>query len=288
MDTKPLIVIVGPTASGKTSLAIELAERLNGEIICADSRTVYKGMDIGTAKPTKEEQARVPHWGIDLVDPDQTYTAAQFQRYATEKIREVRERHHVPLLVGGTGLYIDSVLFDYQFGPKTDAIKRQELEKKSTEELIKYCKKYNISLPENSENKRYIMRAIEQTGINKKRINAPLSKSIIVGISTNKNQLVDRIRDRTEQLFDDGVVEEAIKLGKKYGWKNEAMTGNIYPLIYSHLYDRIPIEEIKTKFTTLDWRLAKRQMTWFQRNPYTEWLTLPEAKDYIVSRVVSE
>src|SRR5215216_6778680 len=115
MEAKPLITIVGPTASGKTSLAVELAEQFGGEIICADSRTVYRGMDIGTAKPSKADQKRVPHWGIDLVDPDQKFSAADFKVYANQKIKEIRARGHIPFLVGGTGLYVDAVIFDYQF-----------------------------------------------------------------------------------------------------------------------------------------------------------------------------
>ena len=98
--TQPLIVIVGPTASGKTSLAIDLARQFDGEIICADSRTIYQGMDIGTAKPTKAEQATVPHWGIDLVAPNQSYSVADFKQYADQKIEEIRGRGHIPFLVG--------------------------------------------------------------------------------------------------------------------------------------------------------------------------------------------
>lgn len=116
----PLIVICGPTASGKTALAIKLARQYGGEIICADSRTIYKGMDIGTAKPTASEQALVPHWGIDIVEPGDTYSVAQFKEYALAKIREIRGRGNIPFLVGGTGLYIDAVVLDYTFGPPAD------------------------------------------------------------------------------------------------------------------------------------------------------------------------
>lgn len=170
MATKlPLIVIVGPTASGKTSLAIRLAQKYGGEIICADSRTVYRDMDIGTAKPTPEERALVSHWGLDLVSPGERFTAADFKRYALEKIDEIRARGHVPFIVGGTGLYVDSVVFDYEFGGSVDESQRQELEVLSIEELHKYCFKHNISLPENNKNKRHLIRAIEQRGINSKR-----------------------------------------------------------------------------------------------------------------------
>jgi tRNA dimethylallyltransferase len=289
MEAKlPLIVIVGPTASGKTSLAIDLARKFNGEIICADSRTIYKGMDIGTAKPTKEEQAIVPHWGLDLVEPGERFTAADFKKYADEKIEEIRSRGHIPFLVGGTGLYVDAVLFDYRFGGDVNMKQRAQLEKMSIEELHNYCFKNNIKLPENRLNKRYVIRAIEQKSINVKRRQEPLSESIIVGIATNKDILRTRIVSRTEQLFENGVVEEAIILGKKYGWDSEAMTGNIYPLVRLYLNNELTLEEIKEKFTTLDWRLAKRQLTWLRRDLYIDWRSLDEAKIYLESKLANE
>lgn len=273
----PLVVIVGPTASGKTKLAIDLAMKYGGEIICADSRTVYRGMDIGTAKPSEDEQSEVTHWAIDIVDPDDRFTAADFKRYADSKIAEIRARGRIPFLVGGTGLYIDAVLYDYQFGQASDPVRRQELERLSLRELYEYCDKNNVELPENRQNKRYVIRAIEQKGVNYKRKYAPVSTSIIVGISTERNVLRTRIEHRAEQIFNDGVVEEAKQLGKKYGWNSEAMTGNIYPLIHKYLDGQMTMLEMQQKFITLDWRLAKRQLTWLRRNSDIEWLALPEA-----------
>lgn len=277
----PLIVIVGPTASGKTSLAIELAEKYSGEIICADSRTVYKGMDIGTAKPTKEEQARVPHWGLDLVEPGERFTAADFKRYADEKIAEIRGRGKVPFLVGGTGLYVDAVVFDYQLGADADPELRQRLERLRLEELHEYCYKNNIPLPENKQNKRYVVRAIEQKTINTTRRNTPVNNTIIVGIATDREELRQRIALRTEHLFANGVVDEAIMLGEKYAWESEAMTGNIYPLLRQYRSGELTLEQVKERFETLDWRLAKRQLTWLKRNPYIKWLSLAEAGVYL-------
>lgn len=281
IENLPLVVIAGPTASGKTALAVKMAEQYKGEIICADSRTVYRYMDIGTAKPTHEEQARVPHWGLDLVSPDQRFTAADFKQYAEEKIKEIRARNHTPFLVGGTGLYIDSVLFNYQFGNDIDESLRNRLQAMSIESLQNYCSENNINLPENSTNRRYLIRAIEQNGINHKSDKYPIKNTIIVGISTEKEILRTRIAHRAEHIFDDGVVEEAIKLGKMYGWESEAMTGNIYPLIHVHLDGLLTLQEVQQKFMTLDWRLAKRQMTWLRRNPYIEWKSLEEAEHYL-------
>ena len=283
-----LLTIVGPTASGKTALALDLATRFNGEIICADSRTIYKGMDIGTAKPTTAERAMVPHWGLDLVEPGQYFSVADFKRYADEKITDIRARGKLPLLVGGTGLYVDSVLYDYTFGPKADVSEREALEAMSQEQLVKYCIDDNIELPENTSNKRHLIRAIERkdvSGIGKSSLR---SNTYIVGIATEMSTLRTRIVQRTEHLFANGVVEEATILGKKYGWNSEAMTGNIYPLIKLHLDGKISLDEAKTEFITADYRLAKRQMTWLRRNPDIMWCALADATSYAESLLVAE
>ena len=276
----PLVVIVGPTASGKSALAIELAQAFNGEIICADSRTVYKHMDIGTAKPSIEDQATVPHWGLDLVEPGEVFTAADFKKYALLKTQQVREKGHVPFLVGGTGLYVDGVIFDYEFGEAQPELRKQ-LETLSLEELKKYCSNNNVDLPENENNRRYVIRAIEQKSINSKRLRSPIDNVILVGITTERDKLRRRITARAEQLFENGMLEEAIKLGETYGWDSEAMTGNIYKLVREYLDGKLTLDELKQKNITADWRLAKRQMTYLKRNPYIQWLTLDEAREYI-------
>lgn len=289
MDTRPqLIAIVGPTASGKTGLALEVAERWNGEIICADSRTVYKGMDVGTAKPSREEQARIRHWGLDLVEPGQPFSAADFKRYADEAIMDIRSRGKLPLLVGGTGLYTESVLYDYQFGQRANDTRRQELEVMTLEELQNYCKSNNIQVPENDRNKRYLVRAIEQDGINHNRNHQLAQGDYIIGIATSTPQLRTRIAERTEHLFANGVEKEATMLGEKYGWDSEAMTGNIYPLLRSYLQGELSLADVKERFITSDYRLAKRQMTWLRRNPHIMWCSLTEAEGYITSLFAPE
>lgn len=282
-DGRPLVVIVGPTASGKTALAIEVAERVGGEIICADSRTVYKGMDIGTAKPTILERERVPHWGLDLVEPDESFSVADFKYYADNKIDDIRARGKIPFLVGGSGLYIDAVIFDYQFGVKADSDRRAHLENFNLEELHQYCKDNNIALPENMHNKRYVIRAIERHGYVLRRRMQPISKSIIVGIATDRRILRQRITTRSEQIFAHGIVNESTELSKKYEARQEALTGNIYPIILSYLRGEYSLKTAEDKFTTSDWKLAKRQLTWFRRNPYIMWISRSEASSYIES-----
>jgi len=276
----PLVVIVGPTASGKSALAMELATVFNGEIICADSRTVYKNMDIGTAKPSAEDQAAVPHWGLDLVEPGETFSAADFKKYALLKTQQVRQRGHVPFMVGGTGLYVDGVIFDYKFGQPRPELRKQ-LESLSLEELKTYCANNNVSLPENENNRRYVIRAIEQESINRKRLRSPIDNIVLVGITTERTELRRRITARAEQLFENGMLEEAIKLGEMYGWDSEAMTGNIYKLVKRYLDGELTFDELKQKNVTADWRLAKRQLTYMKRNQYIKWLTLDDAREYI-------
>lgn len=286
--TPPLIAIVGPTASGKTSLAIDIAQLFGGEIICADSRTIYKGMDIGTAKPTSIERSIVPHWGLDLVEPSESFSAADFKQYALNKIDEIRARNRIPFLVGGSGLYVDAVLFDYHFGDKANEETRHYLNTLTIEQLHDYCYKDSISLPENSRNKRYLIRAIEQKGMTPSRNETPIANSIIVGITTDREVLRERIAKRSKQIFESGVVEEATFLAKKYGWESEAMTGNIYPLIHLYLQGVLTEEELEERFTTSDWRLAKRQLTWMRRNKYINWYSLGEADAYLRRLLANE
>jgi tRNA dimethylallyltransferase len=284
---QPLVVIVGPTASGKTALAIEVAKRFSGEIICADSRTVYKGMDIGTAKPTKAERQEVPHFGLDLVSPEQSFSVADFKKYAGQKIVEIKKRGHIPILVGGAGLYVDAVLFGYQFGADVDEKLRLELQQMSLEELYEYCKIHQINLPENYKNKRYVIRTIENFGKQVISNSTPVYKNIIVGITTDKILLRGQITIRIEQMLENGVVDEAIKLGEKYGWEIESMKSNMYPWIHEYLENHITFDDLKTKSAIIDWRLAKRQMTWLRRNKFIHWMTLGDANTYLSDQLAS-
>ncbi len=282
---KPLVVIVGPTASGKSSLAIDIAKTCGGEIICADARTVYKGMDIGTAKPNSVDRQTVPHWALDLINTDKTFSAADFKQYSDLKIKSIRSRGKIPLLVGGTGLYVDSVIFDYKFGPKANNEKRQRLNEMSIEDLWKYCLKHNVKLPENKLNKRYVVRAIEQKGATPSKEERPPRGTIIVGISTEKAILEARIRNRAKDMLRNGVIEEAITLANKYGWDNEAMKANIFTVIRLYLQNDITSSEIVDRAVVLDMRLAKRQLTWLKRNSYINWMDLEKAKPYILSQL---
>lgn len=281
MATLPLIVIVGPTASGKTGLAIKLANNLGGEVISADSRAIYKGMDIGSAKPTLEEMSGVQHWGFDLVEPGERFTVADFQEYAHTKIAEIRSRGKLPILAGGTGLYVDAVLFDYRFPPQASGEERSKWENMSLEQLHQYCAENNIDLPQNHMNKRYVVNSILHKGYALKRRVVIIDNTIVVGITTERDVLRSRIRARGEAMIESGVIDEARNLSKQYGWDNEAMKGNIYPLAKQYIQGGIGKGELIEQYATKDWRLAKRQLTWFKRNEYIKWLSVDDAYTYI-------
>lgn len=271
---RPLVVIVGPTASGKSDLGMKVAQRFNGEIICADSRTVYKEMDIGTAKPSHKDQQTVRHHLLDIVKPGDWFTAAEFKRLAINAIDDINARGKLPIIVGGTGLYVDSILFDYQFGPPVAPEYRAELTAKSTEELQEICIKKDIPPPENSRNKRHLIRAIELGGLlgHKKSIR---TNTIVVGIATEKEVLKQRIESRAFKMIREGILEEVKYLSQRYDWDSEAMTGNIYRCFRGVIEGKKKLSEALEEFVRSDLQLAKRQMTWFKRNPSIIWSDNP-------------
>lgn len=282
-----LIIITGPTASGKTGLAIKLAKLFGGEIISADSRAIYKDIDIASAKPTIEERDGVPHWGFNLVEPGERFTAADFKEYAYSKIEDILSRGKIPFLVGGTGLYIDAVLYDYEFSGGVDEEFREKLSQKSIEELQQYIFENKIKMPENHKNKRYLIRAIEKSISKKvggcKKYNK--YNNIIVGITTDREKLRERISLRNEHFFNSGVIEEYKKVKQKYGIGSEAITTNAYPLIEKYLSGELGDNELIEKMNIQDWRLAKRQITFMKRNKDINWLNLSDAEQFIISKI---
>lgn len=271
---KPLVVIVGPTASGKSALGMDVARRFNGEIICADSRTVYKGMDIGTAKPSKEDRADVRHHLLDVVEPGEQFTAADFKHLAMEAINDINSRGKLPILVGGTGLYIDAVLFDYEFGEPADPEQRAQLQEMTIEVLLQICKDRQIKPPVNSLNKRHLIRAIELGGLlnQEKKLR---QNTIVVGIAPDKETLRARITNRVAHMIKSGLLEEMKLLIQRFGWNNEAMTGNIYRIFRDMPAGDEPSQSAIEQVIRADMALAKRQMTWFKRNPAIMWSDNP-------------
>lgn len=277
----PLIVILGPTASGKTAYAIRLARLIGGEVICADSRTVYRGMNIGTAKPTEPERAGVPHWGLDLIEPDQRYSLYDFQCYAMTKIAEIRQRQHVPLLVGGSGLYINSVIYDYRLaGGDYDPTTRAKLEKLSPDELRRLAIKQGAKLPRDLDNKRRLIRSLETGGVSN-NCGHLSGQTIVIGIAMDKEKLSQRISERAERMLERGLVDETDRLIARYGMA-EPLRRNAYGVVAKYLIGQIYEAELIEQISTKDRQLVKKQLTWW-RNPRWAsdimWRTLPELTD---------
>jgi tRNA dimethylallyltransferase len=276
-----LLAIVGPTASGKSALAMEVARLVPAEIIAADSRTIYKGMDIGTAKPAAKEQKIVPHWGLDLLEPGVAFSAHDFQLYAKAKIKEVKERKKLPLLVGGSGLYIDSVVYDFEF---TDSVtnERQSLENLSLEELQQVILSQKLPMPENKLNKRHLVRTIERRGQRgSKKVLAP--GTLIIGLMPTDEVLKTNIGKRAKAIFVGGIIEEAKELLDKYGEQAILATGGIvYKICIRVIKGEISEQTATTFFRTADWQYARRQKTWFKKNNDIVWFTDKElALDYL-------
>lgn len=269
----PLIVVVGETASGKTAAAIEIAKKVNGEIICADSRTVYKQMNIGTAKPLQGEQQGIPHHLLDIVEPDQPFSAAEFQKRAQKCIQEISSSGKIAVMVGGTGLYIDSVLYNFHFGKQADAKYRSALEQMDDDKLTTLLHTKNIDTAHlNTKNRRHVIRAIERGGENKKQ-NVLRENTLVLGLQIDKEDLKQRIYKRTEDIFAAGFLGEAAMLARKYGWHHESMTG--YKIAHEYLDGTATEEETKQMFIRRDIGLAKRQRTWFKRNSDILWYKEP-------------
>lgn len=264
-----LLAIVGPTASGKTSLSIKIAKKYGGEIIAADSRTVYKYLDIGTAKPTPQEQSGIRHWGLDLVGPGQRYSVVRYKEYATKTIKNIQDRGKLPILVGGSGLYIDAVLYDYQFAPENLEY-RAELERYGNIELQKMIKEKGLIMPENINNKRYLIRTLEKGTVVSKKSNL-LKSSVVIGINPPKEILVERIEKRAYQMIKQGVINEIINAYKLYDIDSEALSGGIYKSFRPFIDGNLSQDDAIINFVASDLKLVKKQITWFKRNADIIW-----------------
>jgi len=273
---RPLITILGPTAVGKSSLALELCRELNGEIVSADSRQVYRYMDIGTAKPSQEEQALVPHHLIDVVDPDQDFSLALYQKIALEAIDDIERRGKLSFLVGGSGLYVWSLVEGWripQVPPDPDY--RQELEARARseggEDLYNELKKLDPAAAERIDprNIRRVIRALEvcRQGAAFSRLGdkKPFFYPLIIGLTTERADLYQRIDTRVDTMIKEGLLKEAKCLvDKGYGFYLPAMSGLGYRQIGSFLKGEIdlPTAIEKIKFETH--RFARRQYSWFR------------------------
>lgn len=271
-DITPLIAIVGETASGKTALAIELARQYGGEIICADSRTIYKGMDIGTAKPTPQEQSDIPHHLINLVEPNEPFSVADFQRLAKQTMHDINSRGHVPFLVGGTGLYVDAILYDFNFRPAPEPAERARLQLLSIKELQTEILERGLVMPANAQNPRHLMRTLETNGAISGR-KALRPNTLVIGLAIDREALHDKLRRRVNSMVENGFVGEVRTLFAKYSPDVPALQAPGYKAFRSYIDGTSTLAEAKAAFVRNDYLLAKRQRTWFKRNKSIHWVT---------------
>jgi tRNA dimethylallyltransferase len=268
---KPLIVIVGETGSGKSALALKIAEKFNGEIIAGDSRTVYKGLDIGTAKPSKADRKQIAHYLVDITTPEKPLTVAEYKKLADKSIAGIHQRGKIPILVGGSGLYIDAIIFDYSFRPIADPFKRQQLGQLTVDQLQEIIKASHIQLPQNAFNKRYLIRTIETEGVKPKKHHLR-PNTLIIGLRITKQELSNRLKNRARGMVDQGLIKETQKAFKNYGWDIEALHAPAYSSVRQFVEGNIKKNKIAGLCVQLDLKLAKKQRTWFKRNKSIHWV----------------
>lgn len=286
---KPLIVLLGPTASGKTGLSIKIAKEINGEVISTDSRQIYREMEIGTAAVTEEEMQGVPHHMLGITTPDKTVSLAEFVDIALEKSDEIYKRGHTPILVGGTGLYISAIIdgYDVPRVPPNEDLRRKlykEAEEKGNEQLHNKLKKLDpqAAASIHPNNTRYVVRAIEinmHTGSVKKDEKAakPTFDTFLIGIKWPREELYKRINNRVDQQVEAGLIEEVQKLLEKgYNENLPSMSSLGVKEIIPYIKGQMPLEECLEVLRQGTRRYAKRQMTWFRKYDNVHWLSPDE------------
>lgn len=297
----PLVAVVGPTASGKTEVGIRLAQAFDGEVLCVDSRTVYRGMDIGTAKIQGKRMSEtefltdihslfapravvvegVPHWGVDLVTPGEPFTVADFQTYAEKKIADIVARGKTPILVGGTGLYFRALLDGLTLtAVEPDLALRTELDAKSTAELAELLgeKDPDAVARIDIDNRRRLVRALEivmTTGeplATQQKKTATPYEVCMIGIDVDRDELYQRIDARVDAMIADGLVDEARMLYAKYGPASPALSGIGYRQLAAFFEGKMKLRDAieRIKFDTHHY--AKRQLTWFKADVRVQWV----------------
>jgi tRNA dimethylallyltransferase len=295
------LAIVGPTASGKTPASLLLAERLNGEIISADSRQIYKYLDIGTAKPARADRKRVKHYFIDVLEPDEEYSAGQFAKEARHVVAKILERRKLPILVGGSGLYVKSVIDGLFEGagkdPEVRARLADQLVREGVESLFEGLKKVDpVTAAKMTEVKpRRVIRALEVYYITGKPLSEfhaeqetkPEFTAIQVGLDWKRQELYDRINQRVDRMISDGLVDEVRSLrARGYDRRLNALNTVGYKEVFDYLDGSRSLEDTITLIKRNSRRFAKRQLTWFRADKRIQWVSMSRTK--MLSEVESE
>ena len=284
-----VIVIVGPTASGKTALSIELAKKINGEIVSCDSMQIYKDMDIGSAKPTIEEMQGIKHYLIDCVEPTKRFSVAEYKKQAEIAIDDIVKKGKTPIVVGGTGLYADSLIYGIEYPEiEFDKSYREKLEKdaetdKGLEKLYNQAKEIDENAMQkiSKNDKKRIIRILEiyhKTGKTKTELEIASRKNEVrydfkvFAINMDRNILYDRINKRVDIMIESGLIQEVKNLLKKYDNFPTAMQGLGYKEVVEFLEGKLTKEEMIDKIKQETRRYAKRQLTWFKKNKQTIWI----------------
>lgn len=286
-----VVVLIGPTAVGKTKLSIELAKAFNGEIISGDSMQIYKGMDIGTAKITPEEMEGIPHHLIDIKEPHESFSVAEFQERVRKKITEITQRGKLPMIVGGTGLYIQSVIYDYQFSdaPSDEEFRRtleNRAEIEGNEAIYEELQKVDPVGAEtiHPNNLRRVVRALEVfhcTGKTMSQYQEGQTPELmydiaIIGLTMDREKLYERINKRVDIMMEQGLLEEVRELFQS-GLKDcQSIQAIGYKEIYEYLYGKISIVEAIEQLKQNSRRYAKRQLTWFRNKMDVEWFDMSD------------
>jgi tRNA dimethylallyltransferase len=296
-----LLVLIGPTAVGKTKSSIELAKQFNGEIISGDSMQIYRGMDIGTAKIKEVEMEGIPHHLIDIKEPDESFSVADFQQLVRVKIAEISSRGKLPMIVGGTGLYIQSVIYDYQFSETgADDVVRSKLEERANaignealhDELAKIDPESAALIHPN--NVRRVIRALEiyqctgkiMSEYQKEQQPDLLYDTALIGLTMDRDKLYERINTRVELMLEEGLIEEVGQFHKQGLRDCQAIQAIGYKEIYDYLDGKTTLTEAVEMLKQNSRRYAKRQLTWFRNKMEVKWFDMTDVSN--LSKKITE
>jgi len=294
-----VIIVAGPTASGKSKLAIRLAQEFKGELICSDSMQVYRKLDIGTAKPTLKEQKLVPHHQIDIVDPNENYSAGKYEREASKIIEEIHTRSHIPIIVGGTGLYYRALMYGISKIPDIPENIKKKVATMQLDHGTSYCwKQLQKRDPQGTHNihrndTTRILRHLEvlfATGFSITKFHKtqpfaePRYSFLAVGLDWERNTLYERINQRTLNMLKLGWIAEVETLLKSYSRDLKPLQSIGYREIIEHLSNRLDLEKMIQKIQQRTRQYAKRQITWFQKESKFEWFK-PDNEDKVFSKI---
>ena len=298
-NSSEIVVVAGPTASGKSDLALRLAQEFDGELICSDSMQVYRQFDIGTAKPTLSEQKLVPHHQLDLIDPDGNYSAGKYERDTVIIIQQIKQRGHLPILVGGTGLYYRALMYGISKIPKISEDLRQELINLQKEHGSPYCLEQLQKYDPQTANRLHpndtsrIMRSLEvvmSTGISiadfqKQQPFAEARYPVLaVAYEWERSALYERINQRTLKMLKSGWIEEVEMLLESYPPELKSLNAIGYREIVDHLQNKLKQKALVKKIQQRTRQYAKRQMTWFRRESKIAWHQ-PDDEDTIFHKI---